>query len=88
MRFYLISVLSICEGSWFLDLLDIVVLKSIFIFFTPIIYPNIDPIDYFSSNLPRFSKHFISSANLDENLISSVSRKIYGFFLSHKLNDK
>ena len=59
-RFCQNPVILVCEGSWFLALGDIVVLKFIIQFLTPLIYPITIPIDCFSSNLPRFSNKFIS----------------------------
>ena len=81
MRFCQNLVLSICEGAWFLDLWDILFFRSIIQFFTPIIDHIATSIEFFNSNLPRFLKKIILWSNLAENLISSISKNIYGFFL-------
>ena len=88
MKFNPILVSSVCEGAWFTRIGDCSVLKSIIKYFTPIIQLILSPMLNFISNLPRFSKNFISQANLAENLISLVFENIFGFCSSHRLNSK
>lgn len=86
MRFYLVLVPSVCGGAWFTRLGDGLVFKSKIVFFTPITEFIAALMLSFNSKLPQFSWNFISCANLDENMISSIFEMILMFFSSHRVD--